>query len=183
MADDILNVRLSLLHAAKASEGPQIGDLLSMRTAGLVSVERDCLTALGALARAKGDLSGAVTALTRVQNLTQADANDHSTEFAEVLWLQGQHGLALEQLKRLLRTKNYARPSKPQEFWLRANVLSLLASPFADAVRTHAKRTHRNDFLQSRDNGRLKPSKRPRSIFGKTTSSRHRPPYTMQKRE
>lgn len=128
MADDILNVRLSLLQAAKASEGPQLGDLLSMRTVGLISVERDCLTALGVLARARGDLSGAVTALTRVQNLTQADANDHSTEFAEVLWLQGQHGLALEQLKRLLRTKNYARPSKPQEYWLRANVLSLLVS-------------------------------------------------------
>ena len=128
MADDILNVRLSLLHAVKASEGPQLGDLVSVRTAGLISVERDCLTALGVLARARADLSGAVTALTRVQNLSQADANDHSTEFAEVLWLQGQHGLALEQLKRLLRTKIYARPTRPQEFWLKANVLSLLVS-------------------------------------------------------
>jgi ataxia telangiectasia mutated family protein len=126
MADELLNVRLSLLQAAKTAEGPQLGDLVSSKIAGLISVERDCLTILGSLARARGDLSGAITALTRVQHLTRADANDHSTEFAEVLWLQGQHGLALEQLKRLLKTRNYLKPSKPQEFWLRANVLSLL---------------------------------------------------------
>jgi hypothetical protein len=128
MADEILNVRLSLLQAAKSAEGPQLGDLVSAKAAGLISIERDCLTAIGSLARARGDLSGAITALTRVQHLTQADANDHSTEFAEVLWLQGQHGLALEQLKRLLRTRIYLKPANPQQFWLRANVLSLLVS-------------------------------------------------------
>jgi len=179
MADELLNVRLSLLQSAKSAEGPQLGDLLSTKTAGLISIERDCLTVIGSLARARGDLPGAITALTRVQHLTQADANDHSTEFAEVLWLQGQHGLALEQLKRLLRTRNYTKPASPQQFWLRANVLSLLVSRAEDGPYIVPLFIRLATY---RVNGQQKRDRQRRLRFTRTTSNPQIRPSITRKR-
>jgi hypothetical protein len=170
MADEILNVRLSLIASAKSLEGPQLGDMQSARTSGLLSIERDCLTAIGVLARNRGDLPGAISALTKVQSLTVADAADHRTEFAEVLWLQGQHSLALGQLKSLLRSRAYAKPLKPEEYWLRANVLSLLVSLVAFRMLDPCL----TNFCLRRVNGLLKPSKLLKTKFEKTISSLHK---------
>lgn len=127
-ATELMQLRRSLLHSAKVSEGPQLGDLLSSRASAIIDVDRQCLTLVGALARKRGDLAGAIKSLTSLHNLTKADAEDHSTEFAEVLWMQGQHSLALSQLKRLVETDRYQKPRQPREHWLRANAMSLLVS-------------------------------------------------------
>lgn len=102
MKEQILSVRLSLIRSAKQQDEWQLGDMVASRGRLLVKLERNCLEKLGLLARKRGDLNGAIKVLAEQQSLTTFDAADHVSEFAEVLWLQGDHSLAIDQLKNIL---------------------------------------------------------------------------------
>jgi hypothetical protein len=103
MTEQILSVRLSLIRSARSQDEWQLGDMMANRGKVLLHLERQCLQQLGSLAREKGDLDGAIKILAKQQSLTPSDAADHVSEFADVLWLQGDHGLAIDQLKTTLR--------------------------------------------------------------------------------
>ncbi|KAI5453722.1 Serine/threonine-protein kinase tel1, variant 2 [Naganishia albida] len=103
MTEQILSVRLSLIRSARSQDEWQLGDMMGNRGKVLLQLERQCLQQLGSLARQRGDLDGAIKFLAKQQSLTPSDAADHVSEFAEVLWLQGDHGLAIDQLKTTLR--------------------------------------------------------------------------------
>lgn len=103
MTDQILSVRLSLIRSARSQDEWQLGDMMANRGKVLLQLERQCLQQLGSLARQKGNLDGAIKILAKQQSLTPSDAADHVSEFAEVLWLQGDHGLAIDQLNTTLK--------------------------------------------------------------------------------
>ncbi|GHJ83815.1 hypothetical protein NliqN6_0217 [Naganishia liquefaciens] len=99
MIEQILSVRLSLIRSAKSHEEWQLGDMLAERGRVLLQLERQCLRQLGDIARQRKNLDAAIRILAEQQSLTASDAADHVGEFAEVLWMQGDHALAIDQLK------------------------------------------------------------------------------------
>lgn len=102
MTEQILFVRLSLIRSARTQDEWQLGDMMAERGRVLLGLERQCLQQLGLLARQRENLNGAIKILAEQQSLTPTDAADHVSEFAEVLWMQGDHGLAIDQLKNTL---------------------------------------------------------------------------------
>jgi hypothetical protein len=102
MTEQILAVRLSLIRSAKSHEEWQLGDMVADRGRVLLELERRCLQQLGSIARERKNLNGAIKILAEQQSLTASDAADHVSEFAEVLWIQGDHALAIDQLKNTL---------------------------------------------------------------------------------
>lgn len=102
MTEQILSVRLSLIRSAKSQEEWQLGDMVAARGKLLLQLERQCLQQLGSIARERKNLDGAIKILAEEQSLTASDAADHVSEFAEVLWIQGDHALAIDQLKNTL---------------------------------------------------------------------------------
>ena len=102
MTEQILAVRLSLIRSAKSHEEWQLGDMVADRGKVLLQLERQCLRHLGDIARQRKNLDGAIKILAEQQSLTASDAADHVSEFAEVLWIQGDHALAIDQLKNTL---------------------------------------------------------------------------------
>ncbi|KAJ9091940.1 hypothetical protein QFC20_007506 [Naganishia adeliensis] len=102
MTEQILSVRLSLIRSARSQDEWQSGDMKANRGKVLLQLERQCLQHLGSLARRTGDLDGAIKILAEQQSLSPSGPADHVIESADILWLQGDHGLAIDRLKTAL---------------------------------------------------------------------------------
>ncbi|KAJ9091685.1 hypothetical protein QFC19_008976 [Naganishia cerealis] len=155
MTEQIMSVRLSLIRSARQQDEWQLGDMVASRGRFLLQLERGCLQQLGLLARERKDLNGAIKILAEQQSLTAIDAADHVTEFAEVLWLQGDHGLAIDQLKNTLGVSGAAVKSSAEKGKSSLNpvvhskILSRVGQWMAEAKQAHPEVIYKEYFVRS----------------------------------
>ncbi|KZT55265.1 hypothetical protein CALCODRAFT_357633 [Calocera cornea HHB12733] len=105
VTESIVATRVSLLHAFQSADrAEQIGNIPTMLSQRLQKVERDCLLGLSEAARNSGNVQVALNAITQAQQLESwiSPSIATSTEFANVLWSQGEKQSAIDVLTRLL---------------------------------------------------------------------------------
>jgi ataxia telangiectasia mutated family protein len=96
--------RISLLRSARHKEQrQQIGTTLTPFISGLMDIEKQCLTRISEAARESHNLQIALNSVIRAQKLEPSPTALVSQEFAKVLWDQGEHKVAVQFLKDLLR--------------------------------------------------------------------------------
>jgi serine-protein kinase ATM len=96
--------RISLLRSARQKEQrQQIGPALTPLISGLVDIEKQCLTRISEAARESHNLQIALNSVIRAQKLERSPTAFVSQEFANVLWDQGEHKVAVQFLKDLIR--------------------------------------------------------------------------------
>lgn len=96
--------RISVISAARQREAQSLlGDLSTPLSDGLANLEVRSRLEFCRFARAQGNGQAAMNAITAVQHLegrqVSAGAMD---EFGEVLWMQGEHALALQHLEEMM---------------------------------------------------------------------------------
>jgi len=101
--ESIVATRVSLIRSVRLREQrEQIGSLTSDFTHDLSRIESACLIELSARARFADRPQIALNSIVKAQKLTSVPDANASREFANVLWLQGEHKAAVLTLKRLL---------------------------------------------------------------------------------
>ena len=96
--------RISLLRSARQKEErQQIGTTLTPFIASLMDIEKQCLTRISEAARESHNLQIALNSVIRAQKLERSPTASVSQEFANVLWDQREHKVAVQFLKDLIR--------------------------------------------------------------------------------
>lgn len=99
-AERIMAARRSLIAAARSREAPQVfGDLDTPRLALLNTLDVQALLRTGQLARAEGNIQASTNALvaaTKLDSPTVVRSEAVQDEFAQVLWAQNEHMLAIQ---------------------------------------------------------------------------------------
>lgn len=92
------------MSAAQAREKQNfLGDLSSPLGDGLAALEVNSRLRFCQFARQEGNSQAAINAITAVQNIEDANPSAKATdEFGAVLWMQGEHALALQQVNEML---------------------------------------------------------------------------------
>ncbi|VDB84870.1 unnamed protein product [Peniophora sp. CBMAI 1063] len=103
--EHLFATRMSLLSAVRQrAQRAQIGDRPTPFTATLAAFEKQCLVRVSSAARDAGALQVALNSVVRAQRL---DASEKSPtiaqEFANVLWAKGEHKLAIEFLRKIVK--------------------------------------------------------------------------------
>lgn len=115
---------MSLLRSIKQREQrEQIGDLESPIVSGLKRLEQRCLIRLSEAARASEHHQIALNASVHAQCLERVPTFEVSQEFANVLWHQKEHKLAVDYLKGLVVE---TVPQNAEEAMKKALILSRL---------------------------------------------------------
>jgi ataxia telangiectasia mutated family protein len=101
--ENIVATRISLLRSARQQEQrQQIGTALTPFISGLMDIEKQCLTRISEAARESHNLQIALNSVIRAQKLERSPTAFVSQEFANVLWDQGEHKVAVQFLKDLI---------------------------------------------------------------------------------
>ena len=101
--EDIVATRISLLRSARQKEQrQQIGTALTPFISGLMDIEKQCLTRISEAARESHNLQIALNSVIRAQKLERFPTALVSQEFANVLWDQREHKVAVQFLKDLV---------------------------------------------------------------------------------
>jgi ataxia telangiectasia mutated family protein len=106
--------RRSLIAASRSREAPQVfGDLHTPRLTLLNTLDVKALLRTGQLARAEGNIQASINALvaaTKLDTSTEIESEAVQDEFAQVLWAQNEHMLAIqhvdERVKRVRKAGN-----------------------------------------------------------------------------
>ena len=125
LADRQHATRTSILSAAQARENQNfLGDLTSPLSEGLANLEISTRLRFCRFAREEGNGQAAINAITAIQHLegTAASAAT-SDEFCAVLWMQGEHALALQQVNEMIGTLQVSAGVKRDESQRRLGVL------------------------------------------------------------
>ncbi len=102
--ENIVATRISLLRSARHKEQrQQIGTMLTPFISGLMDIEKQCLTRISKTARESHNLQIALNSVIRAQKLEHSPTALVSQEFANVLWDQREHKVAVQFLKDLIR--------------------------------------------------------------------------------
>ena len=102
--ENIMATRISLLRSARQKEQrQQIGNAVTPFISGLIDIEKQCLTRISEAARESHSLQIALNSVIRAQKLERSPTAVVSQEFANVLWDQGEHKVAVQFLKDLIR--------------------------------------------------------------------------------
>lgn len=100
--EGIMATRLSLLRAVRQREQRrQIGTLTTPFLARLIETEKDCFLRISEAARSSQHLQIALNSIIRARHLDRKSDTKVSLEYANVLWLQREHKLAVQYLKGL----------------------------------------------------------------------------------
>jgi hypothetical protein len=91
----------------------QIGNMESSSISGLTELETRCLVDLAANARMSNMPQVAFNAVSRAQHINPAGSFHVSTEFAEALWTQQEHAMAIQFLTQLIHQKFPSRGRVP----------------------------------------------------------------------
>ena len=101
--ENIMATRISLLRSARHKEQrQQIGTTLTPFISGLMNIEKQCLTRISEAARGSHNLQIALNSVIRAQKLENSPTALVSQEFANVLWDQREHKVAVQFLKDLI---------------------------------------------------------------------------------
>lgn len=102
--ENLVATRMSLLSAVRQrAQRAQIGDRPTPFTAGIAALEKQCLVRVSAAARDAGALQIALNAIVRAQRLDVSEKSPSvAQEFANVLWVKGEHKLAIEFLREIV---------------------------------------------------------------------------------
>ena len=96
--------RISLLRSARHKEQrQQVGTTLTPFITCLMDIEKQCLTRISEAARESHNLQIALNSVIRAQKLERSPTALVSQEFANVLWDQKEHKVAVQFLKDLIR--------------------------------------------------------------------------------
>ncbi|WVQ74425.1 hypothetical protein IAR50_004026 [Cryptococcus sp. DSM 104548] len=98
-AEKIIAIRLSLIQSIKHRESQcLIGDMESPDLKAIVDAEKACHLHLCRLALKDGSMQTAINSITAAQRLEETCRGSEETQdlFCEVLWKQGEHGLAIQ---------------------------------------------------------------------------------------
>ncbi|KZP01857.1 hypothetical protein CALVIDRAFT_508488 [Calocera viscosa TUFC12733] len=117
VTESTVATRVSLLRAVQTADATeQIGNLRTSFSQRLRAIERDCLLGLSEAARKSGKVQVALNAVTQAQQLqtTQISNIATSTEFANVLWAQGEKKSAIDALSALLQDQLDSYPDFQQ---------------------------------------------------------------------
>jgi serine-protein kinase ATM len=96
--------RISLLRSARQKEQrQQIGTAPTPLISNLMDIEKRCLTRISEAARESHNLQVALNSVIRAQKLERSPSALVSQEFANVLWAQKEHKVAVQFLKDLIR--------------------------------------------------------------------------------
>jgi serine-protein kinase ATM len=102
--ENIVATRISLLRSARHKEQrQQIGTTLTPFISGLMDIEKQCLIRISEAARESHNLQIALNSVIRAQKLERSPTALVSQEFANVLWDQREHKVAIQFLKDLIR--------------------------------------------------------------------------------
>jgi len=102
--ENIVATRISLLRSARQMEQrQQIGNAVTPFISGLMDIEKQCLARISEAARESHNLQIALNSVIRAQKLERSPTASVSQEFANVLWDQGEHKVAVQFLKDLIR--------------------------------------------------------------------------------
>ena len=102
--ENIVATRISLLRSARHKEQrQQVGTTLTPFISGLMDIEKQCLIRISEAARESHNLQIALNSVIRAQKLERAPTALVSQEFANVLWDQREHKVAVQFLKDLIR--------------------------------------------------------------------------------
>ncbi|ODO04804.1 hypothetical protein I350_05414 [Cryptococcus amylolentus CBS 6273] len=99
IAEKIIAVRMSLIQSTKHRESQNlIGDMESPGFKATVEAEKACHLQLCKLALKDGRMQTAINSITAAQRLEDTSRGSEETQdlFCEVLWKQGEHGLAIQ---------------------------------------------------------------------------------------
>jgi len=117
---------MSLLRSTKLREQrEQLGDIESPLVSGLKRLEQRCLVRLSEAARLSEHHQMALNASIYAQRLEHTPTFEVSQEFANVLWLQKEHKLAVDYLKGLI-SGTAQLPQTDEEATRRALIFSRL---------------------------------------------------------
>ncbi|KAG8989610.1 Serine/threonine-protein kinase tel1 [Tulasnella sp. JGI-2019a] len=103
--ENIMATRISFLRSRRLQEAAsQIGDLTSDAGISFMEAEQSCLIHLGEAARNNNRAQLALNSLQRAQELITSDISSFNLEceFASVLWMQGEHKIAVDHLRSLM---------------------------------------------------------------------------------
>lgn len=101
-AEALIGTRVSLIHSLRNTlSTEQIGGTESSSLADLVTLETLCLTSLAESARRSKKPQVAFNAVSQAQQIQTDDSFHVSREFAETLWIQGEHSTAIQFLEKL----------------------------------------------------------------------------------
>jgi ataxia telangiectasia mutated family protein len=102
--ENIVATRISLLRSARQKEQrQQIGTALTPFISGLMDIEKQSLTRISEAARESHNLQIALNSVIRAQKLERSPTAFVSQEFANVLWDQGEHKVAVQFMKDLIQ--------------------------------------------------------------------------------
>ena len=102
--ENIMATRISLLRSARQKEErQQIDTTLTPFRTSLMDIEKQCLTRVSEAARESHNLQIALNSVIRSQKLERSPTALVSQEFANVLWDQREHKVAVQFLKDLIR--------------------------------------------------------------------------------
>ncbi|KAA1469011.1 hypothetical protein DENSPDRAFT_795376 [Dentipellis sp. KUC8613] len=130
--ESIMATRLALLRSVRQKEQRQlIGTLETPFVSALLDVEKRCLVRLSQAARESQNLQVALNSVVRARKLEQKPSAMVSQEFANVLWLQKEHKIAVQLLKDLISGHPNAKTGS--EVLEKATLLSRLGSWTSEA--------------------------------------------------
>ncbi|KIM33547.1 hypothetical protein M408DRAFT_14239 [Serendipita vermifera MAFF 305830] len=119
-AEGIVATRISLIRSLVQSvSSQQIGNMEASTISRLTELETRCLVDLAANARMSNIPQVAFNVVSRAQQMSPVESFHISTEFAEALWTQQEHAMAIQFLTKLVRQKfpsqGYGSSSKMDE--------------------------------------------------------------------
>ncbi|TFY59771.1 hypothetical protein EVG20_g7665 [Dentipellis fragilis] len=130
--ESIMATRLALLRSVRQKEQRQlIGTLQTPFVSALLDVEKRCLVRLSEAARESKNLQVALNSIVRARKIEQEPSAMVSQEFANVLWLQKEHKIAVQLLKDLISGQPNAKTGI--EVLEKAKLLSRLGSWTSEA--------------------------------------------------
>lgn len=101
--ENIVATRISLLRSARQKEQrQQVGATLTPLISGIMDIEKQCLARISEAARESHNLQIALNSVIRAQKLERSPTALVSQEFANVLWDQREHKVAVQFLKDLI---------------------------------------------------------------------------------
>ncbi|WVQ81490.1 hypothetical protein IAT38_003614 [Cryptococcus sp. DSM 104549] len=112
-AEKITATRLSLLQSTRQHESKDtIGDLLSPKMVLIDKVEKACRVNLSSMALKNGNVQAAINSITAVQTLESTTKLSDQAEdvFFQVLWVQGEHALAITQATGMVEQVQARKP-------------------------------------------------------------------------
>ncbi|KAI9509667.1 hypothetical protein F5148DRAFT_1185674, partial [Russula earlei] len=102
--ENIVATRISLLRSVRQKEQrQQTGNPLTPFISGLMDIEKQCLTRISEAARQSHNLQIGLNSVIRAQKLEHSPTALVSQEFANVLWDEREHKVAVQFLKDLIR--------------------------------------------------------------------------------